>query len=72
MGYNAGIDRAREEVVNFLMSKVELEGGAAKVLASAVKVWARWGGLAEGLSPDLSNIALDIQVSRDESDFSAR
>lgn len=71
MGYNAGIDRAREEVVNFLMSKVELEGGAAKVLASAVKVWARWGPLAEGLSPDLSNIALDIQVGRDGSGSSA-
>jgi translation initiation factor eIF-2B subunit epsilon len=62
MGYNAGIDRAREEVVNFLLSKVDLEGGAAQVLASAVKIWARWGKLAEGLSPDPTNIALDIQV----------
>jgi len=62
MGYNAGIDRAREEVTHFLMSRIETERPAAKVLASATKVWSRWGALAAGLSPDLTNIALDVQV----------
>lgn len=62
MGYNAGIDRAREEVTTFLNSKVDTEGSAAQVLASATSVWIRWGALATGLSPDLTNIVLDAQV----------
>lgn len=61
MGYNAGVDRAREEVVSFLMSKISLEGGAAKVLADGVRIWSRWGKLAEALSSDPTNIALEIQ-----------
>ena len=62
MGYNAGIDPAREEVTSFLVSRMDMGGGAAKVLLSATRIWERWGPLAAGLSPDLSNIALDVQV----------
>jgi len=62
MGYNAGVDRAREEVTRFLNSKVDTTGPAAKVLASATGIWGRWGAIAAGLSPDLTNIALDVQV----------
>lgn len=61
MGYNSGIDRAREEVVNFFMSKISLDGGAAQILADATKIWGRWGAMAANLSRDLSDIALDIQ-----------
>ena len=64
MGYNAGVDRARTEVDNFLMSQVKVEGGAAKALQSATAVWGRWGDILEGLAPDLTNVALDIQVGR--------
>ena len=64
MGYNAGIDRAREEVVWSLMSRIDVDGGAVgKILASATGLWARWGALAAGVSPDAINIALDVQVS---------
>lgn len=63
MGYNSGIDLAREEVVNFFMSKVPLEGGAAKILDASTEIWERWGGLAASLSRDASEIAVDVQVS---------
>lgn len=72
MGYNAGIDRAREEITWFLNSKVDTEGPAAKVLASASGVWSRWGALAAGLSPDLTNIALDSQVRFSRSSIETR
>ncbi|ORX35131.1 nucleotide-diphospho-sugar transferase [Kockovaella imperatae] len=62
MGYNAGIDRARGEVTGFLMSKMDFSGPAASILEHATQTWARWGGLAEGLSPDLTNIVLDVQA----------
>ena len=62
MGYNAGIDRAREEVTGFLMTKIDYTGPATSVLASSTQVWARWGKLAEGLCPDLANIILDVQA----------
>ncbi len=61
MGYNSGIDAAREQVVNFFMNKISLEGGMAKILAQATQIWGRWGGMARNLSRDLSDIALDIQ-----------
>jgi translation initiation factor eIF-2B subunit epsilon len=62
MGYNSGIDLAREEVVNSLMEQVPTEGGAAKILAAATAFWERWGGLAAALCRDTSEIALDVQV----------
>lgn len=62
MGYNSGIDAAREEVVNFFMSKTSIDGGAAKILGDATKIWARWGKMALNLSRDGSDIALDIQT----------
>ncbi|KAL1405357.1 translation initiation factor eIF-2B epsilon subunit, GEF [Vanrija albida] len=62
MGYNSGIDTARAEVVNFLMSKVPTEGSAAQILAAATKIWARWGKLAASLSRELSDVALDVQI----------
>ncbi|TXT04846.1 hypothetical protein VHUM_03929 [Vanrija humicola] len=61
MGYNSGIDTARTEVVNFLMSKVPGEGSAAQILGAATKIWARWGRLAVGLSRESSDIAFDVQ-----------
>ena len=70
MGYNAGVDRAREEVTTFLMSKIDVSSGvAAGVLKSATTIWSRWGTMAAGLAPDLTNIALDVQgycVQHDE------
>lgn len=62
MGYNSGIDPAREEVVNFLMAKIPTEGGAAKILQTATALWERWGKLASGLARDGSDIALDAQT----------
>lgn len=62
MGYNSGIDAAREEVVNFLMTKIPTEGGAAQILEKATALWERWGGLASGLARDGSDIALDAQT----------
>jgi translation initiation factor eIF-2B subunit epsilon len=63
MGYNAGIDRAREEVVNFLMGRIEV-GAPAKTYQSATAIWGRWGKLAEELGRDQAQLALDAQVSR--------
>ncbi|KAK4685960.1 translation initiation factor eIF-2B subunit epsilon, partial [Tremellales sp. Uapishka_1] len=61
MGYNAGIDRAREEVVNFLMSKISVGPGAKQVLESATEIWERWGKLAEELGRDAAQTAIDVQ-----------
>lgn len=61
MGYNSGIDTARAEVVNFLMSKVPGEGSAGQILGAATKIWARWGQLAVNLSRETSDIAFDVQ-----------
>lgn len=63
MGYNAGIDRAREEITKFLMSVNTLSANptAAEVLAKTTKIWSRWGSLAVGMSSDNSNIILDVQ-----------
>lgn len=63
MGYNAGLDRGREEVVKFFMSKCPSTGGAAQILQGSEKVWERWGKMAVGMSTDAANIILDIQVS---------
>jgi translation initiation factor eIF-2B subunit epsilon len=62
MGYNAGLDRARVQVANFLMSKIVTTGAASEVLKSSTSVFRRWGPLAIGLSPDPVNLALDIQA----------
>ncbi|WWD22647.1 hypothetical protein CI109_107140 [Kwoniella shandongensis] len=63
MGYNAGLDRAREEVVKFFISKIDVStGSAAAILKSTMTIWSRWGPLAADLSPDLTNIALDTQA----------
>jgi len=64
MGYNSGIDLAREEVVNFIMSRVPTEGGAAKILLAATALWERWGGLATSLCREPSEVALDVQVRK--------
>ena len=61
MGFNAGIDRAREEVTSFLMSRIDYCGTPVTILASATEIWTRWGELAIGLSTDLTNIILDAQ-----------
>jgi translation initiation factor eIF-2B subunit epsilon len=61
MGYNAGIDRAREEVINFLLSRINISGGAAQILASATSVFGRWGKLAESLTTDPTSVVLDVQ-----------
>ena len=62
MGYNAGIDAARREVTDFLMSKTNVSGSAPSILQSTTALWERWGELATSLSPDLTNIALDTQA----------
>lgn len=61
MGYNAGLDRAREQVTNFLMSKIDTTQPVGEILKSSTSIFARWGPLAVGLSPDPVNLALDIQ-----------
>ncbi|EIW73036.1 hypothetical protein TREMEDRAFT_42152 [Tremella mesenterica DSM 1558] len=62
MGYNAGVDRARVEVINFLLSKIDIKGGAMATLQSATKIWDRWGKVLEGLTPDPTNVILDMQA----------
>ncbi|GMK58734.1 hypothetical protein CspeluHIS016_0601760 [Cutaneotrichosporon spelunceum] len=62
MGYDSGIDPAREQVVNFFMSRISLEGGMAQILANGTEIWGRWGDMAVNLSRDLSDIALDVQT----------
>lgn len=62
MGYNAGIDRAREEVIHFLLSRVNVSGGAAQILASATSVFGRWGKLAESLTTDPTSVIIDAQA----------
>ncbi|ORY23264.1 nucleotide-diphospho-sugar transferase [Naematelia encephala] len=63
MGYNAGIDRAREEIMKFLLGKVDASGKLGDVLTSATKVFSRWGGMVKEFSPsDPTNIALDAQL----------
>ncbi|WVO15131.1 hypothetical protein L204_102775 [Cryptococcus depauperatus] len=62
MGYNAGLDRAREQVINFLLSKVDASGPAASVLASSTKILSRWGGLITNLTgSNPVQIILDAQ-----------
>lgn len=61
MAYNAPLDTSRAEVSKFLMSQLDISGGAAAVLQSATKIWERWGELATSLSSDNANIALDVQ-----------
>ena len=61
MGFNAGVDRAREEVTSYLMSRIDYSGTPITILASATATWARWGELASGLSSDPTNIILDAQ-----------
>ena len=62
MGYNAGIDRAREEVSRFLMGKIDFKGNAPAVLKSATSIWSRWGEMTTALSSEPTNIALDAQA----------
>lgn len=62
MGYNSGIDAAREEVVNAIMGRISLDGGAGKILATSTELWERWAGMATGLSRDGSDIAMDVQT----------
>ncbi|WVQ72225.1 hypothetical protein IAR50_001774 [Cryptococcus sp. DSM 104548] len=61
MGYNAGLDRAREEVVKFFVSKVDVSGSAASILGSATKVFTRWGPLIANLTSDPTLMILDAQ-----------
>lgn len=62
MGYNSGIDLAREEVVNFFMSKCPTQGGAAKILGESTEIWERWGGMASSFSRDASEVAIAVQT----------
>ncbi|KAL7425002.1 translation initiation factor eIF-2B epsilon subunit, GEF [Cryptotrichosporon argae] len=62
MGYNSGIDAARKDVVDFLLSKTPFSGGAAHVLAAATGIWARWGGIVDSLTRDGSEIVVDAQA----------
>ncbi|OWZ59985.1 hypothetical protein LQV05_000501 [Cryptococcus neoformans] len=61
MGYNAGLERAREEVVKFFMSKIDIRGPATCILSSAVKVFSRWGPLMVNLTSDPTLLILDAQ-----------
>lgn len=62
MGYNSGIDAAREVVVASLMDRVSLDGGAAKILSSSTALWERWAELATSNSRGGSDIAMDVQT----------
>lgn len=61
MGYNAGIDAAREECTNFLMSQTDISSNPAAILASVTKIWTRWGELVTSHASDTTNIPLDVQ-----------
>ncbi|TYJ53040.1 hypothetical protein B9479_006317 [Cryptococcus floricola] len=61
MGYNAGLDRAREEVVKFFVSKVDISGNAASILGAATKVFTRWGPLISNLTSDPTLMIIDAQ-----------
>ncbi|WVR03095.1 hypothetical protein IAU60_000084 [Kwoniella sp. DSM 27419] len=62
LSYNAGLDRAREEIVKFFLSKVDLTQGAAGILRSTTAVFSRWAPFVQGFSSDLTNVALDAQA----------
>ncbi|WVQ82809.1 hypothetical protein IAT38_004941 [Cryptococcus sp. DSM 104549] len=62
MGYNAGLDRAREEVIKFFVGKITTTAGPEGNFRSAQSIFARWGPMIAGLSPDLTNIPLDTQA----------
>ncbi|OCF34920.1 translation initiation factor eIF-2B subunit epsilon [Kwoniella heveanensis BCC8398] len=62
LSYNAGLDRAREEIVKFFLSKIDANSGAAGVLKSTTAIFTRWGPLAHGFTSDLTNIVLDAQA----------
>jgi translation initiation factor eIF-2B subunit epsilon len=61
MGYNAGIDAAREECTSFLMSQIQVSPNPAALLASVTAIWKRWGELVTSHASETTNIPLDVQ-----------
>lgn len=59
--YNAGVDSARKEIINFVLSKIELEGGAAKIMESATKMFGRWKPIFPKFTLDYTALVLDMQ-----------
>jgi translation initiation factor eIF-2B subunit epsilon len=64
MGYNAGVDSARSEVVNAIIGAIDVSGGksAVQVKTDAVKLWTKWGGMVDKLSEDMVEAVLVVQV----------
>lgn len=75
-GYNADLDVSRKQVVNYLLAKIDLVSGAAKILASATAVFIKWGEFALQLAPHPSQagqneplkVVLDVQEQCVEED----
>lgn len=63
--YNAGVDAARKEIVDFILSKINIGTGgaaAAAVLGSATKLFTHWKPIFPKFSSDPLLILLDIQA----------
>jgi len=68
-GYNADLDVSRKQVVNYLLSKIDLSSGVPKILSSATSVFTKWGEFALQLAPHPSQagqneplkVVLDVQ-----------
>jgi translation initiation factor eIF-2B subunit epsilon len=75
-GYNADLDVSRKQVVNYLLSKIDLLSGVPKILASATSVFNKWGEFALQLAPHPSQagqneplkVVLDVQEQCVEDD----
>lgn len=72
MGYNAGVDAARSEVINAILGAVDVQGkGALQIKTAAVKLWQKWGGMVDKLSEDMLEAVLVVQVSANSKSLTA-
>jgi translation initiation factor eIF-2B subunit epsilon len=74
--FNADLDFSRKQVVNYILSKIDLASGVPKMLASATSVFTKWGDFALQLAPHPSQagqneplkVVLDVQEQCVEED----
>lgn len=59
--YNAGVDSARKEIVHFILGKISLEGGPAKIVEATTKMFTRWKPIFPKFTLDYVNLVLDMQ-----------
>lgn len=67
--FNADLDFSRRQVVEYMLSKIDIGSGVPKILASATSIFTRWGEFALQLAPHPSQagqneplkVVLDVQ-----------